>query len=159
MADLLSMEMTGQKELIRAFDKLPDVVATKVMNSAMRQGANIFKKQAISNAPVREGDAGLKRLFPKRSGRSEKRGPGFLKKNIVVRRFKTADKKTLLFRAGPTNEAWYGMFLEFGTSVISATPWLRPAFEGKKGQVMAKIRKALWTGIKRETKKLAQGLK
>lgn len=44
---------------------------------------------------------------------------------------------------GWTGDAFYGRFLEMGTSKMSARPHLRPAYEAKKNQVIEVMRKEL----------------
>jgi HK97 gp10 family phage protein len=156
MTNLIDLRLTGDKDLLKVFDKLPDKVATKVTRSALRAGGNIVKKQAAANAPLRQFDLIGGKIGKKVHSKSDKlRYPGHLKKSVVVK-VKKKGKNFLILAVTTTSQAWYGMFIEFGTRFIRATPWLRPAFETTKSAVLKKIEQILWRGIKREAKKLGK---
>lgn len=53
-----------------------------------------------------------------------------------------------------TGKAFYGAFLEYGTSKTPARPWLAPAVEAKRAEAQAAVEKTLAAGLDREAKKL-----
>lgn len=46
------------------------------------------------------------------------------------------DSRTKRARVGPGREAYYGFFQEFGTSRHPAQPFLRPALDANRGEVL-----------------------
>ena len=145
--------LEGVEELDQLLRKLPQKVGDKVMAGAVRAGANVIRKAASDLAPVRAEET-LRRINPaKKTG--EFRLPGFLKRNIIVQRIKAPDRKTVRFLIGPIREAYYGMFVEFGTRFMSAQPFLRPAFDREKRNAVTKMGQHLGRSVLREARKLA----
>lgn len=159
----IKYNISGAKELEDALKKLPDIAAKKVAQGAMRAGANVFKKAAQENVPVESGD---------------------LKKAIVVRQDKIG-QSTVNYSVGITGKPrFYAHLVEFGTAPhiirpdkqkalsngrffveeihhpgARAHPFLRPAFDNNQEAVLAKIGKALGSGIEREAVKFVHGTK
>jgi HK97 gp10 family phage protein len=63
------------------------------------------------------------------------RDTGKLAENIVISDIKEGGTVDI----GPDRDRFYGLFLEFGTSKMSARPFLQPAFEENKEQVQQKM--------------------
>jgi HK97 gp10 family phage protein len=99
MAETVSINLFGHKELIRALEQLPVAVENRVLKFALREAAKPMLKAARANAPV---------------GRS-----GLLKKSIKIRTMKRK-KGRVGFTVGasrdnlPTGKAFYGYFQEKG---------------------------------------------
>lgn len=129
------IKIEGLKELDNRLKNLPFKVQKKVLNAAVRSGATIIKKEAKQRVPVRS---------------------GFLKKNILVRKKKKQPIDKPIYQVGCSNKAWYGRIIEFGSRMVAARPWLRPAFDVSKQKVLDQIRKKLKIGIEREAAKLAR---
>jgi len=147
----MSIKIEGLKEVQKKLKSLPGNVQRRVVRGATRAGANIVKKEAQRNVPVRQ-DGKLKR-----AGKSKAKGyryPGYLKKNIGLIRNKRVPKNVFSFLVKTLKFAYYGAFLEFGTSKMSAKPWLRPAYESKRYFAVKRIRERILKGIDREVKKL-----
>ena len=140
-------QLTGAKELEKVLRQMPRKVGISVLQSALRQGANIVKKEAIARAPM----AHKVYLSPKVVFKKKKYG--HLKDNIRV----TATRH----RGGAAQmtihngRAFWGMFLEFGTSKMGARPWLTPAFEATHQQALDKIGDALGKQIEKAASILA----
>lgn len=78
---------------------------------------------------------------------------------VKLRQFKDSSSTNDLevnYWLGPDARHWWGGFGEFGTVHEAAHPWMRPAFDGYKDQVLASIGTELWAGIERATKRLAR---
>jgi len=129
------IQLMNFKSLDRALKTLPDRIAGKVIRSATLSGAGIIRKEARSRVAVDDGN---------------------LKKNISSK-LKNKSDTHVTYSVGPTNKAFYGTFLEFGTEHIRAQPFLRPAFDEKKGEAARKIEERLIKGIEREAEKLRRG--
>jgi len=147
--------VTGLRELEAALKSLPDRIALNVLRGAVAAGAAVVRKEARDLAPKSEG--------PQPEGHV----PGTLKRAIYQKQIR--ERSSLLqqtffvgVRRGRSAkssakgviDAWYAHFVEFGTSKMSARPFMRPAFEGKKRSAVDAIRAYLLSRIPDEIKKL-----
>lgn len=123
----------GAKELDKVMMGLPKHVAERDLNFALRKAANVVRDKAISNAPE---------------------DTGYAKKNIKVRQDKKSGYSSSML-VGVFRKAFYMMFIEFGTEDTPARPWLRPAFDATKNQMLSLIADTLGKRIQRSAKKLA----
>jgi len=124
MADGMSFEMVD-KQLIGALRAVSTRMAGNKLEAAARKGAEIGRDDA-------------ERRAPRRSGK--------LSQNIVL--FKERRRAYEVSMAwGPSPEAFYGKFQEFGTSTQPAQPFLRPSLDENEGLIVfaisAELRKAL----------------
>lgn len=107
-------------DMLRGFDELRAEL-TEIANSAagpgrteaLEKGAEIIKDRSVTLAPKRKGSRG-----------------GTLKKGIVI-----GNNTEDYIEVGWTKEAFYGRFLEMGTSKMAPRPHIRPAYEQKKREV------------------------
>lgn len=91
----------------------------------MRQGANVVRDEIRATARVRTGN---------------------LKRNIRTRERSEQDGD-MRFAVEVTRRAFYGRFLEYGTSKMSAKPFMRPAAENKTEEAVTLMRDALSQAI------------
>lgn len=124
MADF-AVEITGLKELDAALQELAWPAARRALRKGIRRGANVIRDEARANAPV---DTGL------------------LKRQIRTRE-RSEDEGNMRFAVEVTRSAFYGRFLEYGTSNMGAKPFLRPAAEGRTEEAVASMRDALAEAI------------
>lgn len=166
-----SVEIKGLKELSEALKKLPENVARNTLRGATAAGAAVIRKEAKIRAPfyiprnvmwgAGSGDTSLKHP-----------PPGTLKKSVYqkqIRELSSLVKQTfyvgvrtgkgLKDKTGRTLDAYYWKFVEFGTSKMSARPFLRPAFEARKMEAIEAIKAYLAARIPREAEKLNKGPK
>ena len=142
MAD---QSVQGLDGVLAALNALEPAIRTKILNGAMRAGANVISAEAVARA------LSLRSPDPYRT-------PGLVKKMIAVRKRKRipadcvtgyavgvlggaalAEKSTRKTRKkGVVNNQVdlrerpaYWRFLEFGTQNMPAHPFLRPAFDSK----------------------------
>jgi HK97 gp10 family phage protein len=59
------------------------------------------------------------------------------------------DRKTLKLRIGPTVDAVYGLYLEYGTSRMAARPWIAPSYASRKQQFQNTIANASRKAIRK----------
>lgn len=118
-------QLKGDKELERKLKRLSKELVPQVLEQAVLAGAKPIQEQASANAPVRTGT---------------------LRDDIQVE----VQKKTpteVAVAIGPGQKAWYGKFVELGTSQAPPHPFLRPAVIHRKKEAFAKfsdeVRKAL----------------
>jgi HK97 gp10 family phage protein len=153
----MTVKIEGAKELRRMLKLLPTRVQTKVMRSATLKGANVVRKDARRRAPVRQ--------ISKKNPRAAKktgigagvvfiRWPGNLRKSIVSRRNRKVPRWAISYHVGFTGKAYYGLFIEKGTSHQPAQPFLRPAYEANKASAVQRIGESIREGLFKEIKKL-----
>ena len=130
MADF-AVEIQGLAQLDRALQELAWPAARRALRKGMRKGANVVRDEARAKAPVKTGN--LKRKIRTRE-RSEQDG-------------------NMRFAVEVPRSAFYGRFLEYGTSKMAAKPFLRPAAEGKTEAAVTAMRDALAEAIEIEMRR------
>lgn len=131
----MTIQLEGGKQLEKALKQLPGRIAKKVVRGATLAGAGVVRKEAKRRVAFESGT---------------------LKKSISAR--KTDQTPTsVTYSVGPTTKGFYGQFLEIGTQHQQARPFLRPAFDEKQSEIVAKIEERLGKGIDREVAKLRNG--
>lgn len=127
MADL-SVEIVGLRELDRALQELAWPAARRALRKGMRKGANVIREEARAKARVKTGN---------------------LRKSIRTRE-RSEEAGNMRFAVEIPRRAFYGRFLEYGTSKMAAKPFLRPAAEGKTEEAVTAMRDALAEAINLE---------
>jgi HK97 gp10 family phage protein len=149
----------GLKELQQALKELPERVAKNVLRGSVGAGAAVIRKEAVAKAPVyqEQVQAGhppagtLKRaVYQKQINELSNQ----VKQTFFVgvrhgKKYQKQGKNGQL-----SQDAYYASWIEFGTSKMSARPFLRPAFEGKKTEAVEAIRAYLEKRIPEEVAKL-----
>jgi len=107
---------------LRALD---NIASESVLRQAAVAGARVIFDEVKLRAPV--GDAVYER-------KGSTHAPGTLKNSIIVAydKERSVDGKLASYLVTWSKDAFYGRFLEYGTSKMSARPFLRPAYEAKK---------------------------
>ena len=157
MADFQHVQ--GLRELQAALKELPDRIARNVLRGSVSAGAAVIRKEAAARAPVSTG--------PKRQGQPP---PGTLKRSVYqkqIRNLSSLVRQTFIVsvrkgkkyrnqgkKGNLSQDAWYARFVEFGTAKMAARPFLRPAFEARKGDAVAAIKDYLARRIPLEVAKL-----
>ena len=157
---MMTVNITGLKELQQALNQLPLEIQKRPLRSAVSAGAKVIVDEAKRLAPQGETGNLRKALYRYRSRSQSSRGQEtFLvgvrkgKKNYV-----DSAKNRRLNRVGKKytveGEAFYWRFVEFGTSKMPARPFLLPAFESKKNQAVETIKNRLAVAIENTAKKM-----
>lgn len=139
---MITLKVAGFAELERALRKLPEEVAGRVLNSALRKAGAPMADTARSLAP-RSDDPGAK---------------GHMADSIKLRALKVVsdhDVEVALW-LGPDTGHFYGQFHEFGTVHQSARPFLRPAWDAHKDKALDVFGRELGAAIERAARKLAK---
>ena len=164
----LRFKTQGFKELSQTLRGLSDDVRKRVLKRAARAGGLVVEEEAKRNAPV------LKKADPRRIA-------GTLKKNIrtVSVKDKSIDgaavkvhvrklsRKAISAFKGKTGKSsaenpddpFYARFVEYGTSKMSAQPFLRPALMTKRAEAVNAMRNEVKRGIDREARRRARKAK
>jgi len=118
----------------------------EILNRLQQIGGNIskFENKALKNAaePVLA-DAKSTTAFHDRSGK--------LRRGLKTSGIKTKDgiKYVLVgVDKSDNSEIFYGKFIEFGTSKMNARPFLGPAYEKNKKEIVETIKDTLREGLK-----------
>lgn len=109
----MGIKLEGMPELLRQLERL-GAEAEQVKKDTLLAGAEVVQQAASEKAP---------------------RDTGKLAENIVISDIKEDGTVDI----GPDRDRFYGLFLEFGTTKMSARPFLQPAFEENKDQVQEKM--------------------
>ena len=124
---MIEAKIQGLKELDNILATMTRQVQGRALRQSANAGAQVIKKEARSLVPV---DTGLLRrnIIVARSRRNSR--PGKETYNITIREGKKAKR-------GPNGRsAFYGYFIERGTSKKSARPFLRPALQSKQREAL-----------------------
>jgi len=152
--DGLAFEVKGLKELDEFLKGFPEKVQRKCIASAAFAGAAVWREAAKDKVPMRSDISGgnfSAYQGPIRMGKgSLGRLPGYLRQHIRVwKKRARANAATVTYGVGTRGWAFYGKFLEFGTSKMAARPWLRPAVDRTTGQALEAMRARLQQRIMR----------
>ncbi len=131
MADVLTVEITGLKELERKMIALGPKISRKALKSALVAGAKVIQEVAQQRAPVKSGR--LRRaMYVKRINK-----PNPYAENVIfgVRHGSKMQKRDL--------DAYYWSFLEFGTKYIKAMAFVRNAFKIAKLRAVERVKEVL----------------
>lgn len=136
----------GLSELAKNLRDLPQAIRDKHLRASVSEAASLVKEEAIALAPLWTGP--VSRGHPP---------PGTLKKSIIAKFIPEESKngKATFFvtvrgrRRGRSKipVAYYWWWVEFGIPRMRARPYLRPAFQNKRGAalnaIVARLRRAL----------------
>jgi len=123
----MKVKIEGINELEKLLKKIESSLREETMEKALLAAAEPIRAAASEKAPHRTGK---------------------LKENIIS---EINEKEKMTVDVGPNRDGFYGQFIEFGTSKMSAKPFLRPAFDGKKGtaqKIFETTIRALVEGVK-----------
>ena|SRR5579863_7471713 len=111
--------ITGLKELEQRLRDEPKNVAKRTLRRAAKDAADIWTSAISERAPSHT---------------------GFLRTQITMSSKATGgDEGSMQVMVGPSKKAFYGIFQEFGTRTQPAKPFMRPAFEETKDEVLQKF--------------------
>ncbi|MDR5736130.1 HK97 gp10 family phage protein [Caballeronia sp. LZ025] len=118
------IEVVNPTALTDYLDRLGTIASEEVLRQAAVAGARLIHAEVRMRAPI--GTA------------YERKGtqhvPGTLKRSILIAYDKeeSIEGHLAIYLVTWSKDAFYGRFVEFGTSHAAAKPFLRPAFEAKK---------------------------
>ena len=126
---MASIELTGVDEILNKLQQMGANIS-RLENKALRNAAEPVLEDAKANVPVRTGK---------------------LKKGLKITNVKKKEGiKYILVGVdrGDNSEIFYSKFIEFGTSKMSARPFLQPAYEKNKDNIQKTIANTLKEGLK-----------
>lgn len=126
--DNTSFEVEGLESLLNKLNNMGKK-GINIQNEALQEAAKPILNDAVKNAPELSGKL--------------KRG---LKISKVIN--KNGEKYVLVGTDKKDKESpFYGFMIEFGTSKMPARPFLRPAYEANKKEVIEKIKQEIVKGL------------
>jgi len=140
------IKIDGIEELQRALGKLPKELINKAEKAAVRGGAFLISRAAKAKAPVASGH--LKKAI----GISVKT----IKGKTTARIGAKSDRKTVT-RYGKqviSNPANYAHLVEYGSANQPAKPFIRPAVETTKDEVLGAMTKSFNTHLGKVVSKI-----
>jgi HK97 gp10 family phage protein len=117
----VEVDQRSLDEILETLKKI-DNLAQKQINAASRLGAKYVQKKAKEKAPVS-------------ADGSHGRPKGFLKKNIKIKAEKSKTKGKKTYSVGVSGDAYYGVFIEYGSKRNAAKPFLRPALDENRDEL------------------------
>lgn len=148
MAEIRHMRIEGARELDDVLARLPDELARHVVEQALRKAANVVRDAYKANVPVSSSSPADRRA---RSSSGKDYGP--LRDNIRTSKIKAPPGSAHM--AVHNGRAFWGMFLEFGTSRQPARPYFRQAFDGNADRALAVFGEELGKGLDKVARELA----
>lgn len=132
----LKTRLDGTEDLEAAIKRMTEDTQGEALREATADGAEITRSVASQ-------------LAPRSADGSHGRAPGFLAENIEaeVQFTRTQDKAQV--HIGFHKDAWYGRLQETGTVYAAAQPFMRPALDATKDDVVNEVRDRLRARILR----------
>lgn len=130
--DGISVDIKGEAQIDYILGVAGPVIADRIMQQAIKDVATDIAKDAITMAPVQSGT--LRRAI---KAKSERAKPGLFVATVYITKGLQAK-----------DDAWYWLFVEFGTVNQAPQPFVTPAYEIMKsdierGQLMPRIGKRI----------------
>lgn len=119
----IEVELKGIGELVDELERM-EIKADKIISDTLKSAAQPVLKDAQATTVFKDRSGKLRRSLKVSAVRREKD-----KKYVLVGSFE--------------KEAFYGVFVEYGTSKMAARPFLQPALERNKNEVTAIIAEKL----------------
>jgi HK97 gp10 family phage protein len=159
---MITVQITGLKELQNALNQLPKEIQGRPLRSAVSAAAKVIVDDVKARVPVGETGNLKTAVYRYRSRRNSATGRETF--FVGIRQGKAQFKDTAYNRRRgrvgksykTAGEAYYWRFLEFGTAKMQAKPFLRPAFEANKSRAVEVIKDRLGKSIQTQAKKLAK---
>lgn len=146
MAKPRRVTVENESALKDALNALDEVASESVLRQAAVAGARVIHAEVKLRAPV---DLGIY------EGKQGPHPPGFLRDHIIIAYDDEVSIPGQLasYLVTWSREAFYGRYLEYGTSKMTAQPFLRPGFEAKKKAAAAAVGEVIQT----KSKELSRG--
>ena len=144
---MVSVRITGAKELLRKLNALPGRVANKLVRRALRAGAKPIVDEANATAPSQVAPYGgqsptvrLKGTFRVRAGKRNRL-------EVIV----TTPKRSALGISGD-DQFYYPALIEYGHGNVKPNPYLRTAHKRKGPEAARLVGANLGPAIEREAR-------
>lgn len=119
---MAEIKLDGVDEMTKKLYRLSEKMIRAAESKALKAGAEVLQKEIIRRAP---------------------RDTGTLSERIIISRVKNKDGMRYVEVGPDKSVAWRAKFHEYGTSKMSAKPFMAPAVEAKRGETYVVIAKTL----------------
>lgn len=136
------MKVEGLKGVDRALEDLPAATAKNVARRVLKKAAQPLIRSAKSRAPVAHGDLKNSIGVSSRLTRSQ-------------RRFRNRKKDVVELYVGPSADP-ASHLQEFGSSIHSAQPYMRPAWDTNKRGMLDIVEAEIWQEVAKAAKRAAR---
>jgi HK97 gp10 family phage protein len=128
----------GLTDKLRALD---DIASESVLRQAAVAGARVILDEVKLRAPV--GNQTWE-------GAKQERYPGYLRDHMLIAYDKeqSLEGRIASYIVTWSKEAFYGRFVEYGTSRMAAQPFLRPGYEAKRTAAAQAVDGVIQTKVK-----------
>lgn len=151
-----SIKVEGLQELDKRLREFGPKIAANGLRSASLAGAKVFLNAAKETVPVRTGTLRANLVTKRRRTAQNVATYAVVVKQITLKHADTRLNRRLR-RVGRKYKAdgpgFYAKFLEFGSSKMSAKPFLRPAFLSNTEQAIAAVKSGLERAVARAAKR------
>ncbi|MBN3758158.1 hypothetical protein G3N95_34945 [Paraburkholderia sp. Tr-20389] len=139
-----AFQVENPTSLTDAIRALEDVATESVLRRATVAGARVILQEAKLRVPV--GGHSWERD-------GHKHYPGFLRDNLLIAYDHENSVKARLatYLVTWSRDAYYGRFLEHGTSQAAARPFLRPAYDATLSSAAATVKRTIEDQIREVT--------
>ncbi len=167
----MKIKIEGLRQVQDALRQLPKATTKNVMKRVLLKRAEPLADMARQKAPVRSGRLRDSIAVQVRGGGAGKaafaqamsEGASRAEAGRAAREANRAAGTTVEVVIGPTDRAFYGSLVEFGTQHSPPKPFMRPAWDSGKGGLLTGITDDMWAEIEkavlRRAKRLAKAAK
>jgi HK97 gp10 family phage protein len=162
----MKIKVEGLKEIQAALQDLSKATAKNVVKRVLLKRAQPIVEAARTRAPVRTGKLRDAIIAQARGGNAGKAafaeamrgGASRVEAGRAAREANRAAGSTVEVVIGPHDGAFYASLVEFGTAHSSPKPFLRPAWDAGKMQVLDGVGDDMWAEIKKALARRARRL-
>lgn len=156
MTDIVEIKLTGFKELGERLKDLGPKVARRGLRATAYAGARVIRNKAKQTTAWQDRSGLLRKniVVAENRGRNipERQATYSVRvRNAKSQKYANTKLNRRLRRVGKRHKvegtAFYGKFLEYGTSRMSARPWLRPAFDSSTTEAIEAMRVRLGEAV------------
>ncbi len=154
--DVVECKISGTKELEDALERLPRDVARKIVKKSLASSARLWLDEmkrtvqqgwhVFSFTKVTKADAGKRGGAGTYGGREQEFG--VVSRSISLRVKLDPDELGGVAQVGPPKKAFWALWLEFGRKGQRKYPFIRPSFDAKKDEVLAKYADSIRAELK-----------
>lgn len=123
-----NFELDGLKEMNAKLEKM-GIVGSKIQNNAIKAGGEVLQKSISEHVVVSD------------------RNETHIRDDIVVSNVKNKNEEKYVEVGAGKETAWRAKFLEFGTSKMSARPFMSPAMSESQDDVLKAIAEKMREGL------------
>lgn len=143
MTGAAKVKIEGLKEVQTALRELPNATAKSIVRRILKKRGEPIAEAARAKVPIDQGDLKNSITVSTKLSKSQRK------------KHRKPDKNDIEVYIGP-GPLPAAHLQEFGTRKQSAQPFMRPAWDSERGNVLNGIREDLWAEIRKAAERLAK---